>query len=245
MATDLICVAKKSGADCAKFQIWKTDRFVAKSSPQYESFKSMEFDKNSWRKIKATCDEIKIDFMASAWDEYSVDFLDSLGVKAFKIGSGDLTYEPMVRAVAEKGKPVFLSTGMADSQEILRALMWLRYGKTGITLMKCTVDYPCSEDDVNLRGMQSLGFKHCSKGFSDHTKGHIAACMAVAMGATCVEKHFTIKETEDAIGAEQFKDWVEKVRQAERIMGSAELKTFACEEKWKPIARRGESELRE
>ncbi len=244
-AIDLIYLAKESGADCVKFQAWKTEKFVAPSSLQYKAFKQMEFNEQHWEFIKGHCDHAKIDFLASAWDLVSVDMLDRMGMKAFKIGSGDITCKPILKHIGSKGKPIYLSTGMATWKEIVKALLWLEYGRNKITLMKCTVDYPCSEDDVNLAGMGTLDFKHCKKGFSDHTKGHIAACMAVALGTAVIEKHFAMKETEEAIGAEQFKEFVRQVRQAERIMGSAELRTFACEEKWKPIARRGKKGLRE
>lgn len=244
-AVDLIYTAKEAGADCVKFQAWKTEKFVAPSSPQYKAFKQMEFNEQHWEFIKGHCDEAGIDFLASAWDLESVDMLDKMGMKAFKIGSGDITCKPILKYIGSKGKPIYLSTGMATWKEIVKALLWLEYGRNEITLMKCTVDYPCSEDDVNLAGMGTLDFKHCKRGFSDHTKGDTASCMAVALGAVVIEKHFALNETDEAIGAEQFKEFVGQVRQAERIMGSAELRTFACEEKWKPIARRGESGLRE
>lgn len=244
-AVSLVYAAKRARADCVKFQVWRTDKFVASSSPQYKAFRKMEFDENDWRKIKALCDQAEIDFMASVWDLNSVDMLDKMGMKAFKIGSGDVTFKPILKAIAEKGKPIFLSTGMATKEEIVAALSWLEYGKNEITLMKCTVDYPCAEENVNLRGMSALDFHHCKRGFSDHTLGCDAAMMAVALGATAIEKHFALKSNDECIGAEEFKDYVMWVRQAERIMGSGELKTFACEEKWKTIARRGESGLRE
>jgi len=243
-AIDLIYAAKEAGADCVKFQAWKTEKFVAASSPQYKTFKQMEFNEQHWGFIKNHCDGAGIDFLASAWDIESVDMLDKMGMKAFKIGSGDITHEPIIRYIGSKGKPVYLSTGMATGKEINCALSWL--GNVSVTLLKCTVDYPCKEDDVNLAGMISWIKNYSSSfGLSDHTKGHLAACMAVALGARVIEKHFALKETDEAIGANQFSAFVGKVRQAERIMGSAELRTFACEEKWKLIARRGESGLRE
>jgi len=244
-AIDLVYAAKDAGADCVKFQTWKTDKFVAHSSPQYEEFRCLEFSEEHWKYIKMHCDQLGIDFLASAWDIESVDMLDRMGMKVFKIGSGDITHEPIMSHIGSKGKPIYLSTGMATKEEIIRAIAWLGYGLNEITLLKCTVDYPCSEDDVNLAGLNSFIFNHCKKGFSDHTKGHLAACMAVALGARVIEKHFAMEETEEAIGVKQFSAFVEMVRQAERIMGSAELRTFPCEEKWKPIARRGESGLRE
>ncbi len=243
-AIDLIYAAKDAGADCVKFQAWKTDKFVAPSSLQYKAFKRLEFNEQHWEFIKGHCDHAKIDFLASAWDLVSVDMLDRMGMKAFKIGSGDITHEPIIRYISNRGKPVYLSTGMATGKEIGCALSWL--GNVSVTLLKCTVDYPCNEDDVNLAGMASWIKNYSSSfGLSDHTKGHLAACMAVALGARVIEKHFALKETDEAIGADQFKEFVKNVCQAERIMGSTELRTFACEEKWKPIARRGESGLRE
>ena len=248
-AIDLIYAAKDAGADCVKFQAWKTEKFVAPSSPQYKTFKGTEFNEQHWEFIKKHCDGAGIDFLASTWDIESVDMLDRMGMKAFKIGSGDITYEPILKHIASKRKPVYLSTGMAMKNEIEFALKCLR-GAFPITLLKCTVDYPCNDDDVNLFGLNTLwkefhNWFNVRHGLSDHTKRCLAACMAVAMGASVIEKHFALKETEEAIGIEQFSEFIKKVRQAERIMGSAELKTFPCEEKWKPIARRGESGLRE
>ena len=248
IAIDLIYAAKKAGADCVKFQAWKTDKFVALSSPQYKTFKRMEFNEQHWGFIKGHCDEVRIDFLASAWDIESVDMLDKMGIKVFKIGSGDITHEPIVRHIGSKRKPVYLSTGMATEEEIERAIGWLRGDKIlleiPVTIMKCTVDYPCADENTNLAGLECLKI-FGSVGFSDHTKGHLAACMAVGLGASVIEKHFALVETDEAISISQFAEFVKFVRRAERIMGSAELKTFTCEEKWKKIARRGESGLRE
>ncbi len=242
-AIDLIYAAKDAGADCVKFQAWKTEKFVALPSSQYEKFKQMEFTEESWEIIKGHCDKMEIDFLASAWDLESVDMLDKIGVKAFKVGSSDITYESILKHIGKKMKPVYLSTGMAVEEEICKAIDCL--GCCPVTLLKCTVDYPCSEDQVNLAGMQRLRLFSRKVGFSDHTKGHLSACMAVAMGALVIEKHFALEENEEAIGVDQFKNWVENVRQAERIMGDGKLGTFPCEEKWKSIARRGKSGLRE
>ncbi len=244
VAVDLIHAANRAGADCIKFQIWNTEKFIAKSNPLYARFKHSEMQPMTWRALKDICDMIHIDFLASAFDIDSVNLLDSMNVKAFKVASGDIVYEPLLKHIGSKGKPVYLSTGMATIHEISAALNWI--GNMPITLLKCTVDYPCSEDDVNLKGMENWLKKiGAPYGLSDHTKGHLAGCMAIAMGARVIEKHFALKETEEAIGQDQFAEWVKQIRQAERIMGSGELKTFTCEEKWKPIARRGESGLRE
>jgi len=242
-AVDLVYAAQIARADIVKFQVWKTDKFVAKTSPFYNSFALMEMKPMHWEYIKGHCDAAGIEFMASAFDEESVDMLDAMGVKAFKVASGDLTHEPLIRHIAKRRKHVYLSTGMATQEEIIRTTSWL--GNRNLTLMKCTVDYPCGENDVNLLGMNSLKEFVYPVGLSDHTKGHLAGCMAVAMGATVIEKHFALKETDDAIGAKQFTQWVEQIRTAEMIMGSGELGVKSCEEKWFKVARRGESGLRE
>jgi sialic acid synthase SpsE len=268
-AVDLVYAAKDAGADCVKFQIWETDKFIAKSSPFYKSFAKAEMNKQQWAYIKAHADHCGIDFLASAFDIDTVDFLDTLGVKAFKVASGDITFEPLLRHIGSKGKRVYLSTGMANSKEVERAAAMLKHpeinfssdkewlipqpykkGTYDITFLKCTVDYPCEEENVNLAGMEYLKDSgdegnNYYIGFSDHTKGYLASCMAVAMEASVIEKHFDLKENDEAIGAKQFGEFVQKVRLAEKIMGSDELKTFPCEEKWKKIARRGENGLRE
>ncbi len=246
-AYDLVLAAKKAGADCVKFQIWKTDKFVAKTSPFYEKFSRVELPRKAWVEIFEYSRTTGIDFLASAFDIDTVDFLDALGMKAFKIASGDITYEPLLHHIGKKKKPVYLSTGMSTVIEMNQAYQWLAPAK--VIFLKCTVNYPCTEDDVNLDGLRTLQNEFRTHenliGLSDHTKGYLASCMAVAMGATVIEKHFALEETEEAIGAEQFTEWIQHVRQAERIMGSDELKTFPCEEKWKKIARRGEGGMRE
>lgn len=244
-ARELILAAKLAGADCVKFQAWNTEKFVAKTSPFYESFKNNELQNLDWIYLKYQCDQMGIDFLASAFNVEMVDFLDDIGMKAFKVASGDLTYEPLLRHIGSKGKPIYLSTGMGTVEEISNAVNWL--GRIRLVLLKCTVDYPSDETNVNLAGIRTLGsyFPGHQIGLSDHTKGHLAACMAVSMGAVVIEKHFALEETGEAISAADFNEFVKKVRTAESIMGSAELGTFDCEKKWKSLARRGKSGLRE
>ncbi len=242
-AVKLAGAASRAGADCVKFQVWQTEKFVASSSPQFQTFRKMELTQEEWTKLKSLCDASGFDFLASAWDMESVDFLDSIGMKAFKIGSGDITHGPIVKHIGSKGKPVYLSTGMATKGEIDTALKWL--SNVPVTLLKCTVDYPCAEQNVNLSGMELLKMFCKQVGFSDHTKGYIAGAMAVAAGASVIEKHFALRDEPEAIGADMLKGYVETIRLAESIMGSPELRMFACEKKWKSIARRGESGLRE
>ena len=140
------------------------------------------------------CRARKIMFLSSPFDEKAADLLDALGVAAFKVPSGEIVNLPFLKHVARKGKPVILSTGMADLAEVKTAVKTLRAaGNDQIVLLHCLSDYPADPAEVNLLAMATLVQAcDCPVGLSDHTEGHAVAIAAVALGARMIERHFTL-----------------------------------------------------
>ena len=208
LALKLVDAAAAAGADAVKFQTFKADRLVTKDAPkagyqiratgdagtQYEMLKHLELTEEDHRALIAHCERRGVLFLSTPFDEESCDFLESLGLPAFKLPSGELTNLPFLAHVAGKGKPVILSTGMATLQEVDAAVeTFARSGNNRLVLLQCVSEYPADPAEANLRAMASMrslfGFP---VGFSDHTPGMAAAITAAALGACVVEKHFTL-----------------------------------------------------
>ena len=211
IAFQLCKAAKESGADVVKFQTWKTEKIITKnvsqadyqventgsSESQFDMLKKLELSYEDFTKIKKYCDEIGIQFASTADEEESLDFLISLGIPFIKIGSGEITNIPYLRAMGSKKFPIVLSSGMATLGEVETALFELKNaGATDIILLHCTTSYPCVVEDVNLNAMLTMknAFK-LAVGYSDHTEGIEVPIAAVALGATIIEKHFTLDKT--------------------------------------------------
>lgn len=208
-AKKLIKEAKKAGADAIKFQTFKVENFVKKTSPkaeyqkkdrfresQYEMLKRLELSFNDFKKLKEYADKLSIDFMSTPFDIESLDFLVSIGVKKLKIPSGEITNKPLLQKIALKKLPTILSTGMSDLKDINSAVNILK--KNGLklknlTILHCNTDYPSNFEDINLKAMSTIKKKFEVKvGYSDHTLGFEVALGAVALGAEVIEKHFTL-----------------------------------------------------
>ncbi|MBP3366681.1 MAG: N-acetylneuraminate synthase [Treponema sp.] len=243
-ALKLCKAAKEAGADVVKFQTWKTEKLITrtvsqadyqtentgKQESQFDMLKRLELSYDDFRKVKAYCDEIGIQFASTADEEESLDFIVSLGIPFIKIPSGEITNIPFLRKIGGKNLPIIISSGMATLAEVDVALQTLKEaGATDITLLHCTTNYPCPMDDVNLNAMQTLkdAFK-ISVGYSDHTKGIEVPIAAVAIGATVIEKHFTLDrkmEGPDHLAStepDEFKKMVESIRNIEKAMGNGE-----------------------
>lgn len=210
-AIELIDVASKAGVDVVKFQTFKADKIVSKRAKkakyqsenigddddnQYNMLKSLELSEEDHYRLIQECDKRGIQFFSTAFDVDGIDFLDRLGMPFFKSPSGEITNYPYLKRLAEKGKPVILSTGMADLHEVKNALeVLLKYGlhKDDITVLHCNTEYPTPMKDVNLKAMNTMGVELGVKvGYSDHTLGIEVPIAAVAMGAKVIEKHFTL-----------------------------------------------------
>ncbi|AKB29021.1 N-acetylneuraminate synthase [Methanosarcina siciliae C2J] len=208
IAKKLIDVAADVGADAVKFQTFKADKLVlpdadkaeyqtkntGSQDTQYQMLKKLELTESNFEELKAYAETKNIIFLSTPFDNESVDFLDSLGVPLFKIGSGDLTNLPLLQHIAKKNKPVILSTGMSTLGEIEDALRILtNKGLRDIIILHCITSYPAKADEANLKVIRTL--KSCFKlpvGLSDHTLGINVSFAARVLGACVIEKHFTL-----------------------------------------------------
>ena len=244
LALKLCDAAKEAGADVVKFQTWKTEKIITrtvsqadyqtentgKTESQFDMLKRLELSYDDFRKIKAHCDKIGIQFASTADEEESLDFLISLGIPFIKIGSGEITNIPYLRIMGSKKLPVIISSGMSTLAEVDTALSELKNaGATDITLLHCTTNYPCPMANVNLNAMLTLkeAFK-IPVGYSDHTEGIEVPVAAVAMGAEVIEKHFTLDrnmEGPDHLASTEpveFKKMVDSIRNIENAFGTGE-----------------------
>lgn len=242
LAIKLCDAAKKAGADVVKFQTWKTEEIITKnvgqaeyqtqntgkSESQFDMLKKLELSYDDFVAIKKYCDEIGIIFSSTADEPESLDFLIKLGVPFIKVGSGDIGNVSFLRLMGSKGLPVILSTGMSTLSDVDLSINELKIsGATDITVLHCTTNYPCPYKDVNLRAMMTLRDAfHLPVGYSDHTIGRDVAVSAVALGATVIEKHFTLDcsmEGPDHVASTNPKDFaalVKAIRTTELCLGS-------------------------
>ena len=211
LAMDLVDVAHRAQADAVKFQTFTTAAVIAADAPladyqkaQSESsalamLQSFELPYSDFERIAERCGRIGIEFMSSPFDLDSAAFLAGIGMRRFKIASGELTNEPFVRGVArlaaaDPDRSIILSTGMSTLGEVAETVGWIEDEGCGdLTLLHCVSNYPTPPKDVNLRAMDTLGaaFGH-PVGWSDHTLGDAVSLAAVARGARIIEKHFTL-----------------------------------------------------
>jgi len=209
-ALRMIDAAAGAGADIIKFQSFKTEKLVTRDAPkaayqktntgntggQFDMLKKLELDHNAHLGLMNHCRIKGIRFMSTPFDADSAEMLQELGVEMFKVGSGDLTNVPLLRQLAGFGKPVIISTGMADLGEIGQALQVLLKGglnKESVMILHANTDYPTAYSDVNLRAMATIAQTFgITVGYSDHTDGIEVAVAAVALGARVIEKHFTL-----------------------------------------------------
>ena len=213
LAKQLIDVAADAGADCVKFQTFSADRLVTKSADkaeyqkqssdssesQYAMLKRLELSVGMHLELIEHCERRSIKFLSTGFDIQSVDLLIGLGLGLIKIPSGEITNLPFLRYVGSLGLPVILSSGMSTMKEIGDALSILE--QTGLrrdetTVLHCTTEYPTPMDEVNLRAMSSIRKTlGVAVGYSDHTVGIEVSIAAVALGASVIEKHFTLDRT--------------------------------------------------
>ncbi|MDX1761041.1 MAG: N-acetylneuraminate synthase [Christiangramia sp.] len=209
-AKRLIDAAAEAGADYVKFQTFKADKLVTKTAQraeyqnsntgnkdsQYEMLKKLEISEEMHQNLIDYCSSKSIKFLSTGFDLESLEFLNNLGIDLFKVPSGELTNLIYLRKIASFGKPVVLSTGMANMAEVEAAYKVLLSGgvkKENITILHCNTEYPTPPADVNLKAMNSIGENlDVAIGYSDHTLGIEVPIAAVALGATVIEKHFTL-----------------------------------------------------
>ena len=241
LALQLCDAAKEAGVDAIKFQTWKTELIISKNTEmadyqktnlgnddsQYDMLKKLELSYDNFRLIKDYCDNIGIQFLSTADETESLDFLCELGMPLIKLGSGEITNIPYLRYCAKKNMPLIISTGMCNLSDVATAFDVLtEAGAKDITLLHCTTNYPCPMDEVNLRAMQTMkeAFK-CKVGYSDHTMGIEVPIAAVAMGAEIIEKHFTLDRNmsgpdhKASLEPNELRKMVEAIRNIEVALG--------------------------
>jgi len=261
IAKKMILIAKNSGSDFVKFQTFIPKLFLSKFAKpaqyqksmikkknQIKEFEKFSFNLNQFKKIKLICDSIGIQFLSSPFEIVSINYLSSIGMSIFKIPSGEITNLPYLRAIGKLKKEVFLSTGMSSLKEIDQALNILIKSGTRrkkITIMQCNTEYPTPFIDVNLRAMETIKKKFDTNiGFSDHTLGIEASVAAVALGATVIEKHFTLnrkmKGPDHKASLEPFelKNMVQSIRNIELSLGKKNKLVTLSEKKNIIVARK-------
>lgn len=239
----LVEVAATSGADFVKFQTFNADKLVTpktkvaayqnnilnKENTQLKLLKKLELSENQHFELKKKCLELNINFMSTAFDLESADFLRELGQEIFKIPSGEITNLPLLRHIGKFKKEVILSSGASNMSEINDALQVLISAGTPlsrITVLHCTSAYPANVGEVNLLAMQNISTEFGVKvGYSDHTLGIEVAIAAVALGARIIEKHFTISrdlegpDHKASLEPAELKQMVESIRHIEKALG--------------------------
>lgn len=260
-ALKLIEMAAWAGADAIKFQTFKAHEVttaetklaeyqkqnIGNDGPMIEMIKKLELKELFYPKIIRHCKKNHITFLSSPHGGFeSVDFLQKLKIKAFKISSADLTNSPLLLYAAKFQKPMILSTGMATIAEVIGAIRTvLKTGNKKIIVLHCTTNYPCPPNETNLRAISTMMKKlpHYI-GYSDHTLGSEAAIGAVALGACVIEKHITLHKTmkgpDHGASAEprEFKDMVKKIKKTHIMLGSGEKIPNASEMKYIPLIRK-------
>jgi N,N'-diacetyllegionaminate synthase len=261
-AKQLIDIAAKAGADYVKFQTFKAENLVTKealkanyqitntgdNSSQFDMLKSLEFPYEWHKELKIYSSEKGINFLSTGFDMESIDFLNNLGIDFFKVPSGEITNLPYLERIASYHKPVILSTGMADLQEIREAITVLGnngVNRKSIIILHCNTDYPTSMEDVNLLAMRTIGDElGVSVGYSDHTLGIEVPIAAVALGATVIEKHFTISRTMNgpdhaaSLEPEELVTMVSSIRNIEKAISGTGIKEPSKSEKKNKIVAR-------
>lgn len=260
LALRLVDIAAEAGADAVKFQTFRPEKLVSRAAPkaayqkkstgpeggQLEMLKRLSLGQDDHKAVLERCRERGIEFLSTPFDEDSADFLDELGVRMFKLGSGELTNLGLLAHVARKGKPMLVSTGMSTLEEVSAAVDAIREnGSPPLALLHCVSDYPARPEDANLLAMTTLAERFgLPVGFSDHTPGIEVSVAAAALGARIIEKHFTSDKTlpgpdhSMSLDPGELSALVRSVRSAASALGDGDKSPRPSEEDTRRAARR-------
>ena len=262
LAVKMIHEAKRAGADYVKFQTAVPELVISTFAPkaeyqkettgsdesQLDMCRAIHLPLSDYVRLKAVCDEVGIGFVSTPFDLVSIDTLEPLAMDFYKVPSGEITNLPYLRKIASKHRPVIMSTGMSNLDEIAAAIDVLERGglrRDQITLLHCNTEYPTPFCDVNLAAMHTIAESFGVKvGYSDHTRGIEVPIAAVAMGAKVIEKHFTLDcnmegpDHKASLEPDQLKAMVDAIRNVELAIGSAEKHATASETPNKVVARK-------
>lgn len=259
-AIKLVDAAVEAGADCVKFQTFITENVISKfaekadyqkentgsNESQFDMVKKLELSFEQFRAIKQYCEKRGILFLSTPFDLDSISFLEEINIPFWKIPSGEITNLPYLEKIARTGKKIILSTGMSTMDEIKNAIEILKKNGSGeITLLHCNTEYPTPFKDVNLLAMKTLQETfQVNVGYSDHTQGIEIPIAAVAMGATVIEKHFTLDKNMEgpdhkaSLEPNELKQMVVSIRNIEQAVGNGIKQPSPSEKKNIDIARK-------
>lgn len=262
IARKMVDEAVKAGADAVKFQTFKAENVISvfapkaeyqkrttgKSGSQLDMARRYELGHEDHKYLINYCGKRKIKFLSSPFDLESIDLLDNLGLKIFKIPSGEITNLPYLRKIGSLRKKIILSTGMSNMSEVKRAIDILTgsgTAKKDITVLQCNTDYPTNTEDANILAMVSMRKKlGLDTGYSDHTAGIEVSIAAAALGASVIEKHFTLDKRmkgpdhKASLDPKEFSVMVKAIRNTEKALGSGVKFPSRSEEKNKKVARK-------
>jgi N,N'-diacetyllegionaminate synthase len=260
LARRLVDAAAECGADAVKFQTFRVDALVSRSAPkagyqvettgagesQRDMLAGLELSLEVLAELKDRATKHGLIFFSAPFDEESADVLDALAVALFKVPSGEITNLPLLRHVAAKGRPIILSTGMADLEEVGQAVAAIRAaGDPPLAVLHCLSAYPAPVGEVNLRAMDSLASRFgCPVGFSDHTLGIEIAVAAAARGAAIIEKHLTLDKTlpgpdhRASLDPAEFGAMVRAIRAVESALGDGVKRPMPSEADTRRVARK-------
>ncbi|MGL4393464.1 MAG: N-acetylneuraminate synthase [Fusobacteriaceae bacterium] len=264
LAKKLIEVAKKSGADAVKFQTIKAENLVSKyaekadyqkkstgsDESQLDMIKKIALPYSDFEKLKEYCDKVEIKFLSTPFDFESIDLLEKMKMDIWKIPSGEITNLPYLRKISKVAKEIIMSTGMAEMHEIKKAIDILKNDEKDsevekIYVLHCNTQYPTPMKDVNLKAMDEMRKElGVEIGYSDHTLGIEVPIAAVALGATIIEKHFTLDKNmvgpdhKASLEPEELKQMVKAIRNIEEALGDGKKKVSESERKNIEIVRK-------
>ena len=269
IAKQMVDKAVDAGVDIIKFQTFKSEKLVSKAARQaeyqqrnigkqgegqLEMLKKLELSQQDHEELIAYCNKKGIRFFSTAFDMESIDYLHSLNMGLWKIPSGEITNYPYLRKIASYGEPIILSTGMCELSDIKAAVnvineFWptanSQQPTADITILHCNTEYPTPDQDVNLKAMLEIAETFKVKfGYSDHTQGIEVPIAAVALGASVIEKHFTLDKTMEgpdhkaSLEPEELKAMVQAIRHIEQALGTGHKTISESERKNIEIARK-------
>lgn len=244
LAKKLIDAAVFAGADAVKFQTFQASTLVSegakicgyqknnigKEESQYDMLRRLELPREHHKDLKDYCEMKGIVFLSTPFTEEDADFLEGLGIEAYKIPSGEITNLPYLEHIAKKGKPIVISTGMSSLDEVRQAKQAIELsGNNNLVFLHCTSDYPAKPRNLNLRAIRTMQTELGTLvGYSDHSEGYVADIAAVALGVCMIEKHFTLDrimpgpDHKASLEPEEFKEMVGFIRKAEEMLGDYE-----------------------
>ena len=260
LAKKMADLAKEAGADIVKYQTAVPELVISRFAPkaeyqkestgeeenQLEMVKKIHFGFDAHRELKEYCDSIGIMYLSTPFDMDSIDFLSGMDMPVWKIPSGEVTNLPYLEKVARLKRPIVMSTGMCEKEEIAAALDILyKNGAEDVTVLHCNTEYPTPLKDANVKAMLDIKETFGTKvGYSDHTLGLEAPLAAVALGATVLEKHFTLDKNMEgpdhaaSMSPDELKAFVKAVRNMEIALGDGVKKVTESEGKNRDVARK-------